>query len=618
MASSDSEREHEAVVDAVARLTGDITSGIGKADVNQLRALVASSAHARAPAAAAPPITRPIAGVELREALRAELASLPAATGQAAPLIVQRRDIRESVLDGRLLDEWSGLVPAERLGPFLVQGGAEVWFDVFFAARRLSVIDSGATSPAIVLSKAHPPAGGATTINIDSGTVWIRGDLVSGGLPGGAYVGIAVSGGRLRLTGAVSVSGDTVTVAAPLRGELQLELAAAAVTPAADGCDAGAQIALPGALRLDLGAGPARAGGFGRHGEAPGPELRVRAPDGRMDFVPALWTMVLEYQLKPHALAGDWLRGDLIELAGTGQITRGGLGLPVVVPGNPAILGETARAPDWWLEVHDLDARWYVPDVRSHRIGLAWLGISDRGTLLYAEGVAPLVPAVSHAYALWAIAGSNGQRVPWRQTYAHPFTLIHRCDAATGEDLLVTTDVAVAVDRPVDVVGSPIATPATRGAMLLHRSAASVTATLAALIAQDGAVQRLALENALVWTTRPLAIFVRGPLLPSHQLDAGTAQLVFGIHAWVPTLPDPYVANFAVRGPRIERGASPRSLLIAAIAWLAPETPELAFAGQLVASAALVARPVSPGDPRRRPASTAASTSAGPRSSSIA
>jgi hypothetical protein len=51
---------------------------------------------------------------------------------------------------GALVDSLSGLAPGERLGPFVTQGGIDIWFDVFFAARRMEVREAGAGAPDIV------------------------------------------------------------------------------------------------------------------------------------------------------------------------------------------------------------------------------------------------------------------------------------------------------------------------------------------------------------------------------------------------------------------------------------------------------------------------------------
>jgi len=72
--------------------------------------------------------------------------------------------------------------------------------------------------------------------DVQQRTVWIRGNLINASLPAGSYAGIKVTGGSFKTSQHVTTSGDNVEVAAPLKGELKLELAADTVTPAAGAC----------------------------------------------------------------------------------------------------------------------------------------------------------------------------------------------------------------------------------------------------------------------------------------------------------------------------------------------------------------------------------------------
>lgn len=596
----DSVSDDDAVLDAVASLTADITGP----DVARLRAFAARALKLREGGERLPatsiarllPLEHPD---DVRDAVRSDILAteLP---DDAVVLEVHRRDTRELLLEGRLVDHLSALAPSERLGPFVADGGAHIWFDLFFGARQLVVTVAGETVPSLVLTGAGNPVvgGGSSEIPLRPGTVWIRGDLVDDSLPSGAFVGVKVSGGQLNVKGAASIAGDNVELAAPLTGELRLELAADEVAPAAGGCtSSGAKIELPESLSLTFGPGGSDAGASSGTAHVWGQDFEFDASAGSWVFVAALWTVVLEYDVAPQKLDTDPMPTDLVDFDGTASIVRAGLGLPVVLSTNPAMLGAVAQAPGWWLSVTDLQARWYEPDPRVHPIDAAWVGVSPAETVVYAEGIAGLSPPVSHAFALWSIARGNGQRLPWRQTYEQPFRIHYRCNVVSGEYLLVTGESTVSLDRPVQINGIPVVTPTTQGALLLHRLDTEITATLAALVARSDAVQQLALRNALVWTTRPVALFARGRLVAPQRIDEGDALLLLGVYAWAPTLPDPYVANARLRQPDFQRGRAARTLLVAHVSWAPPDDVTVSFEGQLGPPSALAGREASAGDP---------------------
>lgn len=607
-------RDDVEILNELAGLTADITGVPEGADVKRLRFLTVSALRLQhQEKVGAPKPERSITRLlpleyddDVREFLHDHVRDAESSIDERVEVLdVHRRDSHELLLDGRLVDNLSALSPGERLGPFIVEGGAEVWFDIFFATQRLVVIESGASAPALVLTQAHPPVASdsSTSIEIEAGTVWLRGDLIDGNLPAAAYVGVKVSGGRLKLEGTTTFSDDMVKVGSTLRGDLRLEPALDEVTPAEGGCALSrAKVELPDLLRFRFGLGFAQVKGTSGKARAWDQEFEFPQSGNAWSFVEPLWTLFLEYEVEPHKLDAGQIRSKLIEYDGEATISTAGLGLPVVVPSTAAMLGETTTAPSWWLALENFTARWYEPDPRFHVIEDALVGISARGTVLYAVNIPPLIPPVGHTYKLWSIAGSERQRLPWHQSYEQQFMLIHRCDIRLGEHLLVNGQSDIALDRPVQIAGTPVATPTTHGTLLLHQLGKEITAMLAAVISQDGEVQQLALRNALTWTTRPVILVVYGKLDLPGTIESGAAQLMFGVHAWAPILPDPYVTNFHIHRPDIKKGSPARTLLVARILWNTPTAVSLSFQGQF-GLPAISGREVSTGEPKPAPSS---------------
>ncbi len=605
---SDSANDDRSIVDAFAALTTDITQAPNEADAKRLRSVIASAlrAHVREkrsrkdlPASPAPlrKVVPEAISTKLAEDLKAaEPKDLP---GEVRMLV--RRDERERLLSGSFIDGLTGLAPSERLGPFVTLGGVNIFFDVFFAARRIEVRENGVPVPALVFSQARPPvtSGSTTSMEIEGGTVWIRGNLINSGLPASSFVGIKVASGTLKLSQSSTFNNNVVTITPPLKGSLRVDLAPDVVNPVAGAClESKARVKLPNSLTFKFDSGSSTVKGANGGAEAWGQGFEFEAlSTTSWTFIQRLFTVVLEYKVSPTEFDADPIGDDLVHFEGNGKVLKGGLGLPVVVAVDPSILGEAAHSAGWFLQVDRLTARWYDPDPRFHNLENLWIGISDFGCVITAEKVSSLTPAVTHNFNLWALPGGNNKRLSWRQSYEQAFSLLYSCHVVNGEMFMVDGQANVAIDRPVTTDGAPITTPATKSALLLQKLNDVITAALLATTEQGNSIHQFALRNALVWTSGPTFIFVRGELSKGALINAGTAQLLFGVFAWAPTLPDPYVANAFVRLPREFRRVL-QSILVAHVSWIDPEHVTLSFEGELAGTPAVAPDKPSPGDPR--------------------
>ena len=605
---SESSSEQRTIIDVFARLGADITGTPSDANVKRLREVIASSLRAQlrdnpSIETLASPLVRlnQVVSESARADLIHDLNAIETAGGLPnEALVVARRDIRETLLTGDLVDNLTGLSPGEHLGPFTTDGGVDIWFDVFFAARRMEVKEAGARAPALVFTQARLPLIRRTTTTIDilAGTVWIRGDLVDSSLPTAAFVGIKVAGGSLKLNQRATITGEVVEITSLSKGSLSLDLAPDNVAPVRGACSSSnVKVKLPDTLTFMFDSGSSRVRGTPGSAEAWGQTFNFGRSTGVWTFIQRLWTVVLAYHVNPLQFDANPIDDDLVHWEGVGEVSHAGLGLPVVIATNQAILGEAAYAASWFLQAKDLLARWYDPDQRFHGLFDTWIGISAFGVTMVAEGITPLRPPATHVYNLWTIAGGSDKRLPWRLRYEEPFSLFYRCHVVDGEYFMVQGLVDVALDRPVTTNGVPVPTPTSQGSILLHRFAGKVTAMLGATISEEHSTHQLALRNALVWTGTPLSIFVRGELLSPQKIDAGDAQLQFGVYAWAPTLPDPYVANAFIHRPRVGRDI-PQARLVGRISWSTPNSVVVSFEGQLGANIALGSRNASSGEPR--------------------
>lgn len=563
-------------IDKVARLTAGIQA-TDHNDLDRLRRLMVATA-ATSPERLPKSAARHLPDSPVDEALHATLSAVRPSAKELrdSPLHLARRDAHENLLELRLADSLTALGGVERLGPFIVDD-RPIFFEFWHEAKRFEIVESGKSAPAFVLSSARRPRlsrRGSLTLDIQKGTVWIRGDLFNAGLPAGAYVGITVGDGSLHLPQVVTSGDQSVEITSPASAKLELVLAAEQIAAAPGGCDSGVALKLP---KLTLGFGP---GGLSIQGDAgratfKGEDFAFAAATGSAQFVPQLWTLLLGYTVEPDRFDAGRITSSLADFSGEARVTGAALALPVVVAA-PAALGPAAVAPGFWLNLSGVAACWYAPDDRAHRLD-PWLMLSNRGAGLLDLKVEPLPTPIKTSYRLWELDGTERKRLAWRHDYAAPFLFLWACDLEAGETLTASGNVRVALDRPVLANGTPLQTPTNLGALQLRARPGGVDITLATVVAPGKDVQ-LVLRNALVWGSQAGVMIAQGALTDRQHLDSGSLLHRFGVYGWSPTLPDPYVGNFHICRPSFGK---PRAALGAHIVWTRPDRPELRFVGDL-------------------------------------
>ncbi|MGH1340610.1 MAG: hypothetical protein ACRBN8_03590 [Nannocystales bacterium] len=606
------------VVEKVARLTSDLTLPSDPAKLSRVQALASSLLARPAASEDEPVLVRGLAGVAqplrvaldeealetLGQTLRADIAEREDQREGAETDVVEMRRVEDDGATSLLaVDRLSGLRVSERVGPFNL-GAREVWFEAFFAAKAMTVVRTGEPRPLLALSRAHRPrtSRGTTTLDLQAGTVWVRGDLISSALPANAYVGIQIRDGSLALSGAASVDGDTVELGGALTGTLTLELQTPTVQPQDGGCRAaGATIELPEKLVFAFKDGALRIKGSSGRATAWDQTFHFKEPRSTWSYITDRWTAVLHYAVEPDTFSFEPFSDALATFTGKARIERGGLGFPVVSVADPAVLDEASVAPQFLLDLREFSCRWYSPDERFHAIAQAWLGISASGTMLFANDVAALSPAVVFDHVLWEARGAGG-RLPWTHRHPAPFVLLHACDLVAGEAFAVSGEGLAGLDRPLQTDAEPIPAARGRGLFALLRRDKRVEATLMVVEESPQAAMQLALRNGLVWVSKPVYIVAQGQRGRGQTIEKGRAALLMGAYGWCPTLPDPYVSNVCASSPGADR-PSPTGRLVAEIAWSNPETVSVSFEGQLGRTLAKPVRGMGPqqDDHDRRP-----------------
>jgi hypothetical protein len=503
----------------------------------------------------------------------------------------------------------SAVQPQRVLGPFPGFGG-EHWFEFFGPAEALAVFAGGGSLPVLAFTEGRLPrfvlghAGGSYTVEIAGGSVWILAAALDPALPADRYIGFTAASGSITFASAPAVTGQRLTLAGPLEGTLEVKLASAASPPGAGQCQANVSIVPPSKLTVTWRKGhpPLVKPGPGSATFA-GETVKFTKFQSTISAQPALDAVLFDYQVSPKKLDFGPLSNDLVTLEGEPQIS-GGWALTLTQPTNPEAPGE-AIGPGFYLlfAQEPVTASW--PGA-SAPVKLAQATLTLReGQLTLSSSHATSSPQAQQMLELYGLRADSSPpapapRLPLQLSFGPAdFTLAYICDSAHGEALYAMCTAELRIDRPIDLAGRPLvfgeATPALIG-FERREGVTSVTAIgLAAALHSPGGLHRrvLALRNALLAVTDPAMFLLRGTLGEAGAVDAGRLELVLGSEGWLPTLPDPYVSNFArvLRETFGERSTT--RILIAQSAWEDPAHPVLSFLGALPAPGAA---PISPSE----------------------
>jgi hypothetical protein len=486
-----------------------------------------------------------------------------------APLVFRRATAFQSNLIGNSVPVWgSGLAATNSFGPFIDEHGLVVWFDFFFPKRMISVCFEGNATPVLLI-----PFWGTVfptkSYRIQAGSVWIASTLiVNDPALAGYYTGLKVSGGSLDLSVAAEVDGDTIIIKTGSKGTLSLNLdqnKVPSTSPDAGFDAAAADVKLPETCSLKLSSGAGKL-------TAANASCTVFGSEGNFQFSNsnAVWIAPISQILIPYKVTtpGDtptifsFQTSDSLLSNFTGEAEIGdasGWLLPAakIAPqqlgqasGTGAlVIGLLKGATANWKGLKPGDTRLIKPAI-----------IAEPGLLTVADFFAENTRG-KLKWTLWENANSE-HHSDITLTYGKAFPFIYVSAAAGNEAVLFFCKHKAAFDRPVDANGSPFVIESTIALASIYQNGSKFRAALFDNdLLFDGnptpksfEICAVALRNAFFNVTRPYSLFLTGNLASDNQLTAGMVALSFGIYRYLPTLPDPYVSNYALGRGVVARG----------------------------------------------------------------
>ena len=521
--------------------------------------------------------------------------------------VVERRGVvlrRRTVLDdldfqGSLAPDFGGARATERFGPFIDNGSEAVWFDLIVPAVRRRVVFGADARPVLLFTAARltrPEVPGRFRLTGRQGTVWVRADLLAPAAGASDYVGFAARSAVLDADVPATVADEAVTFTPPPNeAVLRLELAQP-VAPEGGRCG-DVDVTAPATLVLtwngsnvSLTLGGGRADGPGAIALQFGDSTEARV-DGRRIWFPAA--------VAPASVAVDALSNAHASFDGDAGIAEGGWSLPLTAANDVDVLPEAGEGGGWLLSLADpFTGSWPTIADTVYEFDAGRLLLGKGRYELSGTAQRPAADEGIHTFGLWRVDPSR-KPLPFRVGIERPTAFAAGCHPDLGPYLRYDAATEPRFGTPIDARGRPLAIPRAPVHVLLYGQPGDVSLAVAPRGADfawsaPGTATSLVLENAYLMVGAYAFAGLTGSLAAGGRVEKGSTTIVMRLGAWVPTLPDPYVANMdAPRGVRrIEERVS------AAIGWT-DGGHSLKFFGTL---GPIGAAAKAQSDPRSRPA----------------
>ncbi|MBD5635575.1 MAG: hypothetical protein IAI49_13950, partial [Candidatus Eremiobacteraeota bacterium] len=465
----------------------------------------------------------------------------------------------------------NGMAQGKKLGPFVDETGLKnVVVTIPLTQSKTFTIGTAANGFAVLPVSGAPAA--ATSVTLGAGSVWFASTLLVGGAPAGSFCGFLISGGTLTSSVAFTLQAGAYVIPPGATLTLQAAIAqpasGAGGTPGADLTSA--SISLPPTVTIQFTQTAATIEALGDANlKLYGTSLGMTWPQRTAQLVPDSQAILIPAKSSVTSFGFESVHSTLFVPSGSAAIVTAGWALPIAT--TPiASLGEAAGAGSLLLELGAGAA--FTCGVRGAVNASGWFVSADPSKLFVLVGGKG---AASEArYTLWPALppAKLASSFAWSNPAAAAVSFL----ATPGHETLLAEGVAnVFIDRPRAADGrafpisgagliAQIAEATGTHTFVLGRAAVPPTTTLEAYIAPP--TFAIALENALIGVRAPSLFFIEGPTTGTTFASADVTLLYQSL--WLlPTLPDPYAANFDVPALLREEADRGAGALAVTVAW---------------------------------------------------
>ncbi len=478
---------------------------------------------------------------------------------------------------------WAAGAKVEKtIGPLTKVDGRVIAIDFYRVTKLIAIYQQNSNLP-VVLFKASfqnlavkpvnsPPVEVSKNYDVVAGSFYVRADMLAANAPNNRYAGLKVKDGKIQLSANPVLQGQKLVLAASTNVQVSLEVDQ---TPDAvdskkkHGKDAfEANVQNPDTLRFSF-SGTSKAQ-IADSGKAQWTVYGQTASFSRLNKVPTYSTqlsrLLIPYSCSSAEFAPKKQKSPMVEIQGAAPVSHSWWAIPAAeldidapleVAGSGGILQELKPGLKFrWKGLKGKNLKLVKPQilVENGRIGITDSMSDGEGAFQELDHWKDDLNA--HGTSVFLALNKSA-------------IFMYNSLAEGTEMLIALANAQIKVDRPLQVNGLPVAIKTKNSALLMAGSDdKNLVYILDDNILWDNKLSfdkvpsfksiAIALENAL-FTLSP----VNGALI-FGECDADWSRivksqtfLVFGMLSYMPTLPDPYVANLAILSRQFgKRGSS--------------------------------------------------------------
>lgn len=484
------------------------------------------------------------------------------------------------------IPDWAvGAKPAQTFGPFLNNEGREIWIDVYkfeklitlYIGNQPALLFKASFRAGRLLIVGSPPVELTTSYTLVAGSFWIHAKLLSPLAPADRFVGVQVKGGSVTLSAAPTVQNNQLTLNPAVQIDVSLQLVQSKDDGAAESSPYGkdareASYQLPVTWNFSWKANKATISQISSSScniyqqaidftFTPAPNLAVKYLNN---------LLLIPWQSNVNAFTVVNNKSPWVSLSGTTPLSQTYWALPAAVlnvsnpvqaNGNGAVLLQAKEGLRInWTGLQNEEVRLVQPAL-----------LAQPGAITIIDSESDGLGASQHL-ELWEDE-QNPHGTTADLMLLKKAVLFFDINSKNAQELLVTVcGATVYADRPVKVDGQPFPVQTSSCNMMLSAGKAGRRIILIEEDAQADQVANpnpnipgttvpqpeiklhsIALENAL-FTVSPVKSFILFGECDEkmEKVTRGNFIVLFSLYSYLPTLPDPYVANLGIW----RRGAS--------------------------------------------------------------
>ncbi len=472
-----------------------------------------------------------------------------------------------------------GLMDERIVGPFRDLGGFEHRFRIPRRGRWQTLTFADTKETAILVPQRMAKADdGEIRIQLGKGTLWLAARLFDPNASDAkAMVGLRVDSAE----GAFKGDGR-LALATPVTGELKLSLAYP--TGEIEACE-GVGLIAPREMTIQWRNGQVRVEIEGGAAILGATRIDLEGQSGEPQYDASRQRVVLPVKASPDGLVlsetGPRARGGragptelphpFVDFVGKAAIGFAGWALPVRTVANPNSLTPVQAVGGWLFHLDSEIVADWPGLLGAARFGKSVMEIATDGWFLMGQADTAGAWQINEA---WPLPQGTTQHIYVRLPEEGVVAI--GCGEDNGAFCGFTGVLTGRLSRPLDIAGRPLDLAETGVAALFQQKRGEPRSyALHALGPSRGDGGRIALENALIDVTPTQFESLRATLAGDTRLLRGAVRIRMTARAWMPILPDPYVANVA---PSLHQGQP--SPITAIVRW-DDAPPEVVFSGAL-------------------------------------